>query len=81
LVKDQFPDGRKKMDSWMVRASEVIKFPADATDVYTPGERVLALWRMENGDWSSMFYEAVVTGGVTKEVPLDVRVRINWNLN
>ncbi len=56
------------MDSWTVRAVEVIKYPADSTDQYSPGQRVLALWRMENGDWSSMFYEAVVTAASSKEV-------------
>uniref|UniRef100_A0A7S4I4G0 SGF29 C-terminal domain-containing protein n=1 Tax=Vannella robusta TaxID=1487602 RepID=A0A7S4I4G0_9EUKA len=60
IVKDLFPDKRKKVHSWQVAPENVIRFPSLDSDVFGPGNRVLSLWRVDNEEWSSMFYRATV---------------------
>lgn len=60
VVKDLFPDKRKKVHSWDVPPENVIRFPSLESDVFAPGNRVLSLWNVDNEEWSSMFYRATV---------------------
>mmetsp|Transcript_106025 Transcript_106025/g.158632 ORF Transcript_106025/g.158632 Transcript_106025/m.158632 type:complete len:229 (+) Transcript_106025:134-820(+) len=60
IVKDLYPDKRKKVHSWQVAPEHVIRFPSLASDVFAPGNRVLSLWNVDGDDWSSMFYRATV---------------------
>ena len=60
VVKDMYPDKRKKKDSWEVTVENVKKFPTPEAEKFHVGNRVLSLW-LENEEWSSMFYEASVT--------------------
>ena len=71
IVKDLFPDKRKKVHSWEVSPENAIRFPCRKSDVFSPGNRVLSLWK-EAGEWSSMFYEATVVDSYQPPVSLHV---------
>lgn len=66
IVKDQFPDTRRKVDTWKVKEREVLRYPAPDDEVFNVNDKVLSLWMMETKEWSSMFYEAVVAAPAIK---------------
>jgi hypothetical protein len=70
IVKDLFPDGRKKVDSWKVKWCELLRYPTPSGEELSQGDRVLSLWLMESNEWSSMFYEASVWTSTETEVGL-----------
>lgn len=65
IVRDLFPENKKKQACWPVKPNEVIVFPASESELYLLNDNVLSLW-LENDEWSSMFYEAVVVDSEEK---------------
>ena len=59
-MKDQFPDSRKKSNTYKVPENQVVAYPAPPDEVFSQGDAVLALWLGEDSDWSSVFYRAKV---------------------
>jgi hypothetical protein len=59
VVRDEYSQSTP-FDSYTVPVNRITHFPA-VNKVYTPGEKVLALWYDEEArEWSTMFYEATV---------------------
>jgi len=69
IVRDLFPENKKKQVCWPVKPNELTVFPASESELYFPNDNVLSLW-LENEEWSSMFYEAVVVDSEEKFVNL-----------
>lgn len=62
IVKDQFPDARKKSNTYRVPEHHVVAYPAPDDEVFLVSDQVLALWLGDDSEWSSVFYRATVAG-------------------
>jgi len=62
VVKDSYPEKRKKVLYENVPLDRVIRFPPDEKENFIVGEKVLSLWLIneDKDEWSTMFYEATV---------------------
>ena len=59
VVRDSYPDKRKKVHTWQVPPRRALEFPSPPSTEYEPGDAVLSLW-LQDGVWSSMFYAGTV---------------------
>ncbi len=61
IVVDIFPENNQTIISWIVGASHVHVFSGEEAGTrFLAGDRVLALFEITKGDFSSTFYEATV---------------------
>jgi len=79
IVKDQFPDSRKKSNTYRVLESHVVAYPAGPEEVFSPSDDVLSLWLGDDAEWSSVFYRATVVTTIDKDelqlqFPPDIKI-------
>eukprot|EP00274_Cyanoptyche_gloeocystis_P004484 CAMPEP_0196667598 /NCGR_PEP_ID=MMETSP1086-20130531/65170_1 /TAXON_ID=77921 /ORGANISM="Cyanoptyche gloeocystis , Strain SAG4.97" /LENGTH=221 /DNA_ID=CAMNT_0042004945 /DNA_START=95 /DNA_END=760 /DNA_ORIENTATION=+ len=72
LVNDLFPENRNQ-STWTVPGDKVVAFP-DKDPIFIAGDKVLSLWQLPDGEWSSMFYEGTVVE-TPKVLGADIRIR------
>lgn len=86
IVKDQFPDSRKKSNTYKVGENCVVAYPAGPEEVFSPSDDVLSLWLGDDSEWSSVFYRATVVAATDKvclpfEQPKKPRTSYNSNFH